>query len=69
VFDRLRDQDGLLAATLAIPYELLGEAAVDALDDLMAGTPPRQVTPGPYLYIDPVLVDRNNVPGPDELPW
>jgi simple sugar transport system substrate-binding protein/ribose transport system substrate-binding protein len=68
-FDRLRDQDGLLAATLAIPYELLGEAAVDALDDLMAGTPPRQVTPGPYLYIEPVLVDRNNVPGPDELPW
>src|SRR3954454_11503498 len=68
-FDRLRDQDGLLAATLAIPYELLGEAAVDALDDLMAGTPAKQVTPGPYLYIEPVLVDRNNVPGPDELPW
>jgi ABC-type sugar transport system substrate-binding protein len=68
-FDRLRDQDGLLAATLAIPYELLGEAAADALDDLMAGTPAKQVTPGPYLYIEPVLVDRNNVPGPDELPW
>ena len=63
-FDRLRDQDGLLAATLAIPYELLGEAAADALDDLMAGTPAKQVTPGPYLYIEPVLVDRNNVPRP-----
>ncbi len=68
-FDRLRDQDGLLAATLAIPYELLGEAAADALDDLIAGTPAKEVTPGPYLYIEPVLVDRNNVPGPDELPW
>jgi simple sugar transport system substrate-binding protein/ribose transport system substrate-binding protein len=68
-FERLRDPDGLLAATLAIPYELLGEAAVDALDDLTAGTPAGQITPGPYLFIEPVLVDRNNVPGPEELPW
>lgn len=66
---RLRDPDGLLAATLAIPYELLGEGAADALDDLMAGTPRAQIAPGPYLYVEPVLVDRDNVPGPDELPW
>lgn len=66
---RLRDPEGLLAATAAIPYELLGEAAVDLVDDLMAGTPKEQIATGPYVFIDPVLVDRSNVPAGDEPPW
>ena len=40
-FDRIRDPEGLFAATAALPYELMGEAAMDVIDDLGAGTPAR----------------------------
>lgn len=68
-FDRLRDPEGLLAATTALPYELMGEAAMDVIEDLQAGTPREQIAVGPYLFIDAVLVDRANVPAENELPW
>jgi hypothetical protein len=47
----------------------MGEAAVDALDDILAGTPKSDITPGPYLFMDAVLVDANNVPAEGEWPW
>jgi ABC-type sugar transport system substrate-binding protein len=68
-FDRIRDPEGLFAATAALPYELMGEAAMDVIDDLGAGTPREQIAVGPYLFIDSVLVDRTNVPAENELPW
>ncbi len=68
-FDRIRDPEGLFAATAALPYELMGEAAMDVIEDLAAGTPREQIAVGPYLFIDAVLVDRTNVPGENELPW
>lgn len=68
-FRRIRDPNSLLAATVAIPFELMGEAAVDALDDLLAGVPKEQITTGPYLFMDAVLVDANNVPAEGEWPW
>lgn len=69
VFRRLRDPASLLTATVAIPYELLGEASIDALDDLIAGTPKEQITAGPQLFIDTVVVDRSNVPPEEAWPW
>lgn len=68
-FRRIRDPSSLMTATVAIPFELMGEAAVDALDDLLAGTPKSDITPGPYLFMDAVLVDANNVPAEGEWPW
>jgi ABC-type sugar transport system substrate-binding protein len=66
---RLRDPAGLLTATAAIPYELLGEAAVDVLEDIAAGTPAEQIATGPYVFVDTVIVDQGSVPAEDELPW
>lgn len=68
-FRRIRDPASLMTATVAIPFELMGEAAVDALDDLLAGTPKSDITPGPYLFMDAVLVDASNVPAEGEWPW
>jgi simple sugar transport system substrate-binding protein/ribose transport system substrate-binding protein len=68
-FRRIRDPNSLLTATVAIPFELMGEAAVDALDDILSGTPKNEITPGPYLFMDAVLVDANNVPAEGEWPW
>ncbi len=68
-FRRIRDPNSLFTATVAIPFELMGEAAVDALDDILSGTPKNDITPGPYLFMDAVLVDANNVPAEGEWPW
>jgi simple sugar transport system substrate-binding protein/ribose transport system substrate-binding protein len=68
-FRRLRDPQSLLDATVVVPYELMGEAGVDALDDLIAGVPKEQIASGSQLLIDTVLVDRANVPPEDEWPW
>lgn len=68
-FRRLRDPGSLLTATVVVPYELMGEAGVDALGDLLAGTPREQITAGPQLLMDAVLVDRINVPPDDVWPW
>jgi simple sugar transport system substrate-binding protein/ribose transport system substrate-binding protein len=68
-FRRLRDPTSLLTATVVLPYELMGEAGVDALEDLLAGTPKDQIATGPQLFIDTVLVDRAGVPPEGEWPW
>lgn len=68
-FARLRDPDSLLTATVAIPFEIMGEAAVDAISDILAGTPKEDITAGPFLYMPAVLVDRTNVPDEGEWPW
>jgi simple sugar transport system substrate-binding protein/ribose transport system substrate-binding protein len=68
-FRRIRDPNSLFTATVAIPFELMGEAAVDALDDILSGTPKNEITPGPYLFMDAVLVDANNVPADGGWPW
>jgi simple sugar transport system substrate-binding protein/ribose transport system substrate-binding protein len=67
-YERLRDPEGLLAATLAWPYEVLGETAVDVLDDLLAGTPPETINPGGSILLDAVLVDRATAPTDDVQP-
>lgn len=68
-FRRIRDDASLMTATVAIPFELMGEAAVDAMDDLLSDVPKEQITAGPYLFMDAILVDGNNVPPEGEWPW
>ncbi len=68
-FGRIRDPDSLMTATVAIPYELLGETAADAMEDTLAGMPKDQIVTGPYLFVDTVVVDKNNVPAEGEWPW
>jgi simple sugar transport system substrate-binding protein/ribose transport system substrate-binding protein len=68
-FRRIRDPQSLFTATVAIPFELMGEASVDALDDILSGVSKDEITSGPYLFMDAVLVDQNNVPPEGEWPW
>lgn len=68
-FRRIRDPKSLMTATVAIPFEVMGEAAVETMADIMDGTPKEQITPGPYLFMSPVLVDATNVPEEGDWPW
>lgn len=61
-FRRIADPVSLLSATVSIPFEDLGKAAVDALQAIkVEGKPKASVVAGPYLFKDAVLVDANNV--------
>ena len=63
-YRRIADPASLLSATVSIPFEALGTAAVDALQAIaVAGKPKASVVAGPYLFMDAVLVDANNVKG------
>ena len=69
VFARIRDPRSLMTATVAIPFEVMGEQAVQAIDQILQGTDPGEFTRGPFLYMDAVLVDSSNVPAEGEWPW
>ena len=59
---RIKDPDSLLTATVAIPFEKMGGAAVDAMDQIVVKKVPKEkVVQGPYLWMDAVLVDAGNV--------
>jgi len=59
---RIADPDSLLTATVSIPFEKMGAAAVEAMDEIVVKkTPKDKVVQGPYLWMDAVLVDASNV--------
>jgi simple sugar transport system substrate-binding protein/ribose transport system substrate-binding protein len=61
-YRRIADPASLLSATVSIPFEELGNAAVDAMQVIaVSGKPKASVVAGPYLFMDAVLVDANNV--------
>lgn len=61
-YRRIADAESMLTATVAIPFEAMGEAAVDALDKIaMQGQPKDALTTGPYLFLNAQLVDQTNV--------
>jgi len=61
-YRRIADPDSLLSATVSIPFEALGTAAVDAMQAIAVdGKTKDSVVAGPYLFMDAVLVDANNV--------
>ncbi|WP_118133584.1 sugar ABC transporter substrate-binding protein [Oceanicella sp. SM1341] len=61
-FRRIADPASMLQATVSIPFEAMGAAAVDAMEKIaVEGQPKEAITAGPYLYQDAVLVDASNV--------
>ena len=69
-FRRIRDPGSLVIATVAVPFELMGSKAVDALDAIVAnGVAKESVVKGPYMLLPSVLVDRTNVPAEGKWPW
>ena len=61
-YRRIADPESTLMATVAIPFEEMGKKAVDAIDTIVVGKQPvSAITSGPYLFLDAVLVDANNV--------
>lgn len=69
-FARIRDPKSLIVATVAVPFELMGQKAIGLLDAIAANGAPRDsVVKGPYLLVPAVLVDRNNVPAEGKWPW
>ena len=69
-FNRIRDPNYMLVATVAVPFELMGTKAVDAIDRIVAqGTSKEAVVQGPYMLLSSVLVDAHNVPAAGAWPW
>jgi ribose transport system substrate-binding protein len=61
-YRRIADPQSTLLATVMIPFEQMGKAAVDSIDAIVVQKKPKSsVTAGPYLYMDAVLVDGSNV--------
>ncbi len=61
-YRRIKDPASLFTATVAIPFEKIGEAAVEAMDKIVVKKMPKdKVVAGPYMWMDAVLVDANNV--------
>jgi len=61
-FRRIKDPDSMLTATVSIPFEAMGQAAVDAMERIaVKGEAKEAVTSGPYLYLNADLVDASNV--------
>ncbi|UOM35629.1 sugar ABC transporter substrate-binding protein [Acuticoccus sp. I52.16.1] len=60
-YDRIADASSLLMATVTVPFEEMGEIAVDSVKRILDGESATDITPGPYYLVDPVLVDQSNV--------
>lgn len=61
-YRRIADPGSMMTATVAIPFEAMGEAAVDAMERIAVGGEPKEaITAGPYLFMNAVLVDGANV--------
>jgi simple sugar transport system substrate-binding protein/ribose transport system substrate-binding protein len=61
-YRRIADPESTFMATVAVPFEAMGRGAVNAVETIVVKKrPPSTVTSGPYLFMDAVLVDQNNV--------
>lgn len=61
-YDRIADPDSMLMATVAIPFEAMGEKAIEMVEAIVEkGEDPESLVSGPYLLMDATLVDANNV--------
>lgn len=69
-FARIRDPNSLIVATVAVPFELMGQKAVDAIERIVdKGEKKDSVVQGPYMLLPSVLVDKSNVPAEGKWPW
>jgi ribose transport system substrate-binding protein len=61
-YRRIKDPDSLITATVANPFEKIGETAVDAMDKIVVKKVAKEtVSPGPYITLGASLVDASNV--------
>jgi simple sugar transport system substrate-binding protein/ribose transport system substrate-binding protein len=61
-YRRIADPESTLMATVAIPFEDMGKKAVESIDAIVVRKQPvGSVASGPYLFLDAILVDSNNV--------
>jgi len=61
-YRRIADPDSLLMATVMIPFEKMGEKAVEVVERVGIKKEPREsIAHGPYIYLDAELVDAANV--------
>lgn len=61
-FARIADPNSLLLASISVPFEAMGKQAVDAIDGIVLRKQPKAAfAPGPYLFVDAILVDQSNV--------
>jgi ABC-type sugar transport system substrate-binding protein len=61
-YRRIADPESTFMATVTIPFEEMGVKAVEAIDAIVVKKQPASsITSGPYLFMDAVLVDANNV--------
>jgi len=61
-YRRIKDPQSMMSATVAIPFEQMGQVAIEAVKRIVIDGEPREnITPGPYLYQDAILVDGYNV--------
>jgi ribose transport system substrate-binding protein len=61
-YRRIKDPESLFTATVAIPFETIGQKAVEAMDKIAVKKMPKEkVVDGPYMWVDAVLVDASNV--------
>jgi len=70
VFRRIKDPESLMTATVAIPFETMGQTAAESMDKILKKEAAREdLVRGPYLLMDAVLVDRTNAPEEGKWPW
>ena len=61
-FRRIKDENSMMTATVSIPFEEMGTAAVDAMQAIaVEGVEKETLVPGPYMFMNAVLVDASNV--------
>jgi len=61
-YRRIKDPQSMMTATVAIPFEQMGQTAVEAIKRIVLDGEKREnITTGPYLFQDAVLVDQHNV--------
>jgi ABC-type sugar transport system substrate-binding protein len=70
IFRRIRDPKSTLTATVAIPFEKMGAAAVDSIEKVVVKKMKKDaLVRGPYMFMDAVLVNQANVPAEGKWPW
>ena len=61
-YRRIADAESTLVATVAIPFEDMGNKAVDAVEAIVVRKQAAStITAGPYLFVEAVVVDKTNV--------
>lgn len=61
-YRRIADPDSTFLATVTIPFEEMGVKAVEAVETIVVKKQPASsIVSGPYLFMDAVVVDKNNV--------